>query len=163
MTYALAYFLPIILNKGLGFDTGTSQCLIAPPYVLAGILMYGMGWDYADTRARYFGVFFATAGSNANIPCVLTYQANNIRGQWKRAFCSATLVGMGAVGGIVGSTVFRSEDTPKYIPGLSVALGSQVVILVTVAALTINFRVANAQADRGERVLEDSDKFRYTF
>ena len=39
VSYALAYFLPIILNLGLGFDTGTSQCLIAPPYAFAGIMV----------------------------------------------------------------------------------------------------------------------------
>ena len=39
-TYAIAYFLPIILNEGMGFDVAASQCLIAPPYVLAAILMY---------------------------------------------------------------------------------------------------------------------------
>lgn len=41
-------------------------------------------------------------------------QANNIRGQWKRAFCSATLVGFGGIGGIAGSLVFRSQDAPDY-------------------------------------------------
>lgn len=190
VSYALAYFLPIILNQELGFDIGTSQCLIAPPYGFAAIIMlltgwFGdkyhqrgacvafnavlciiglavMGWAYGDTRARYFGVFFATAGANANVPCVLTYQANNIRGQWKRAFCSATLVGMGALGGIVGSTVFRSQDNPTYIPGLSTAMGSQVVILLTVAALTLTFVANNKKADRGEKVLEDLPSFRYT-
>ena len=190
VSYALAYFLPIILNLELKFDTGTSQCLIAPPYVFAGIIMiltgwFGdkyhqrgacvafnamlciiglavMGWAYNDTRARYFGVFCATARANANVPSVLTYQANNIRGQWKRAFCSATLVGMGALGGIVGSTVFRSEDSPTYVPGLSVAMGSQVVILLVVGALTLSFKRNNGKADRGEKVLEDSPEFRYT-
>ncbi|KAL8988717.1 MAG: hypothetical protein Q9177_002254 [Variospora cf. flavescens] len=190
VSYALAYFLPIILNLELGYDTGTAQCLVAPPYAFAAIIMiltgwYGdkyrqrglcvvfnamlciiglavMGWAYSDTRARYFGVFLATAGANANVPSVLTYQANNIRGQWKRAFCSATLVGMGALGGIVGSTVFRSEDSPTYVPGLSVAMGSQVLILLTVAALTLTFKANNKKADRGEKVLEDSPSFRYT-
>ncbi|KAI4187960.1 MAG: hypothetical protein L6R41_002464 [Letrouitia leprolyta] len=190
VSYALAYFLPIILNLELGYDTGTAQCLIAPPYAFAGIIMFAtgwfgdkyhqrglcvafnamlciiglavMGWAYHDSRARYFGVFFATAGSNANVPSVLTYQANNIRGQWKRAFCSATLVGGGALGGIVGSTVFRSEDSPKYIPGLSVAMGSQVVILILVGALTATFMANNKKADQGEKVLEDLPEFRYT-
>ncbi|KAL9006062.1 MAG: hypothetical protein Q9188_001189 [Gyalolechia gomerana] len=190
VSYALAYFLPIILNQELGFDTGTAQCLIAPPYAFAGIVMivtgwFGdkyhqrgfcvafnamlcivglavMGWAYGDTRARYFGVFFATAGANANVPSVLTYQANNIRGQWKRAFCSATLVGMGALGGIVGSTAFRSQDAPTYIPGLSVAMGSQAVILLVVGTLTMTFKLNNKKADRGEKILEDSPSFRYT-
>jgi hypothetical protein len=40
-------------------------------------------------------VFLACAGANANVPTVMAYQANNIRGHWKRAFCSATLVGFG--------------------------------------------------------------------
>ncbi|CAL8582723.1 hypothetical protein XPA_008371 [Xanthoria parietina] len=190
VSYALAYFLPIILNQGLGYDTGTAQCLIAPPYVFAAMIMiltgwFGdkyhqrglcvafnailciiglavMGWAYGDTRARYFGAFFATAGANANVPSVLTYQANNIRGQWKRAFCSATLVGGGALGGIVGSTVFRSQDSPTYVPGLAVAMGSQVVILLTVGVLTVTFRANNKKADRGEKILEDLPSFRYT-
>lgn len=65
-----------------------------------------MGW--VDTLAvRYFGVFLTCAGANGNIPQCMSYQGNNIRGQWKRAFCSATLVGFGGVGGIAGSLVFR--------------------------------------------------------
>ncbi|KAL8993801.1 MAG: hypothetical protein Q9169_006072 [Polycauliona sp. 2 TL-2023] len=190
VSYALAYFLPIILNQGLGFEAEVAQCLIAPPYAFAAIIMiltgwFGdkyhqrgacvafnavlciiglavMGWAYGDLRARYFGAFFATAGANANVPSVLTYQANNIRGQWKRAFCSATLVGGGALGGIVGSTVFRSQDSPTYVPGLSVAMGSQVVILITVALLTVNFKAQNKKADKGEKILEDLEGFRYT-
>jgi hypothetical protein len=58
-------------------------------------------------QPRYFGVFLVTAGANSNIPATMSYQANNIRGQWKRAFCSAMLVGMGGVGGIAGGLVFR--------------------------------------------------------
>jgi hypothetical protein len=48
----------------------------------------------------------------------MAYQANNIRGQWTRAFASATLVGFGGIGGIAGSLIFRSQDAPDYIPGI---------------------------------------------
>jgi len=65
-----------------------------------------MGW-VKNVAVRYFGVFLVAAGANANVPAVLAYQANNIRGQWKRAFCSATLVGFGGIGGICGSLIFR--------------------------------------------------------
>jgi sugar phosphate permease len=134
ITYALAYFLPLILIGNLGFSVGEAQCLVAPPYALAGIVMFVSGWVgdryrirgpiiifnmvlcviglpimgfHKDSAVRYFGVFLTTAGANANVPAAMSYQANNIRGQWKRAFCSATLVGMGGVGGIAGSLVFR--------------------------------------------------------
>lgn len=78
---------------------------------------------FASTSgARYFGVFLVTAGTNANIPTALAYQANNVRGQWKRALCSALFVGLGGVGGISGGTIFRSQDAPRYVPGIAAAI-----------------------------------------
>jgi len=134
ITYALAYFLPIILVENMGFSVGQAQCLVAPPYAFAGIVMYLTAWFgdryklrgpivifnnvlcliglpiigfHSNAAVRYFGVFLVTAGANSNVPGAMSYQANNIRGQWKRAFCSATLVGFGGIGGICGSLVFR--------------------------------------------------------
>lgn len=43
-TYAIAYFLPIILYDGMGFTLAASECLIAPPYVAAAIWMFGCAW-----------------------------------------------------------------------------------------------------------------------
>lgn len=67
-----------------------------------------------NSNVRYFGAFFIVGPAFANIPFALTYQANNILGQWKRAFCSATIVGAGGIGGIIGSLVFREQDAPAY-------------------------------------------------
>lgn len=39
-SYAIAYFLPIILKDGMGFSIAKSQCLVAPPYICAAIVMY---------------------------------------------------------------------------------------------------------------------------
>lgn len=128
---------------------------------LTGLAIMGF---HSNANVRYFGVFLATAGANANIPVCMAYQANNIRGQWKRAFCSATLVGFGSLGGIVGSTVFRSQDAPNYVPGISVAMGAQVLICMLVVVLTLEFKRQNGKADRREKVLEEGDAtFRYTY
>jgi len=146
VTYALAYFLPIILTLNMGFSTGAAQCLVAPPYAFAAIVMYTTGWlgdkyhlrgpiilfnmvlclvglpimgFHSNPNVRYFGVFLTTAGANSNIPATMSYQANIIRGQWKRAFCSAILVGMGGVGGIAGGLVFRyvsANCIPSTVP-----------------------------------------------
>ena len=43
-TYAIAYFLPIILREGMGFSVAASQCLVAPPYVLAAIVMFAFAY-----------------------------------------------------------------------------------------------------------------------
>jgi hypothetical protein len=77
-----------------------------------------MGWA-PGVPGQYAGVFFTCAGANSNIPHMMSWQANNIRGQWKRAFCSATLVAFGGIGGIAGSLVFRCVLTRCS----SVALG----------------------------------------
>ncbi|KAL2023726.1 hypothetical protein VTK56DRAFT_1440 [Thermocarpiscus australiensis] len=196
VTYALAYFMPVILNENLGFSVGASQCLVAPPYALAGLLMWATGWAgdrwrlrgpvivfnmllcvvglplmgfHPSAAVRYFGVFLVTAGSNANVPAAMSYQANNIRGQWKRAFCSATFVSFGGIGGIAGSLVFRSQDAPQYRPGLYACIATTLLNLILVTALSIYFYFLNRQADRGEKELEcDADDnyepgFRYTY
>lgn len=40
VAYAIAFFLPIILRHNIGFSLAASQCLVAPPYAFAAILMY---------------------------------------------------------------------------------------------------------------------------
>ena len=76
----------------MGYSVGASQCLVAPPYVLAGIVMYGTAWwgdkyhmrgpvvvvnalialiglpimgFHKNNAVRYFGIFLVTAGANA--------------------------------------------------------------------------------------------------
>lgn len=46
-SYAIAYFLPIILRDGMGFDIAKAQCLVAPPYVAAAIVMFVQAY-YGD-------------------------------------------------------------------------------------------------------------------
>ncbi|KAK3385038.1 major facilitator superfamily domain-containing protein [Podospora didyma] len=195
-SYALAYFLPLILMDNMKFSVGEAQCLTAPPYAFAGIIMYLgswvgdkyhvrgpivvfnmvlciiglpiMGWA-SSPAVRYFGVFLVTAGANSNVPAAMSYQANNIRGQWKRAFCSATFVSFGGIGGIAGSLVFRSQDAPIYAPGLYACLASSILNVIIVGVLSVSFYFLNRAADRGEKELEcDKDDtyesgFRYTY
>lgn len=188
-SYAIAFFLPVILSIGLGYNDAMAQCLVAPPYVAAGIFMYCQAW-FADKYrvrwigivanglicivglcllgylkngpVRYFGVFVATIGANSNVPAILTYQGNNIRGQWKRALCSATLVGMGGIGGIIGSTVFRQQDAPGYKWGiLSCILANALIVIITLA-LTLKFKRANKRVDEGGKMIEGQPGFKYT-
>jgi MFS family permease len=103
MSYALAFFLPIILHENLGYGVGASQALVAPPYAFAGIFMYAMGWLgdryrmrgpiivvnmivaliglpilgwHTDPKVRYFGAFLLVAGANSNVPAVSNPQSH---------------------------------------------------------------------------------------
>lgn len=147
-TLAMAYFLPIILADGLGFGVGASLCLSAPPWFFAAILMFATSWAGDKYRrrvpvllfnaclaiiglplmgfakhsgVRLLGAFLTVGGANANVPAVMAWQANNIRGQWTRAFSSALLVAFDGLGGIVSSLVFGT-GAPLYRPGITTAL-----------------------------------------
>ena len=129
----------------MGYTVGISQVLSTPPYIFAGIFTYFQGWlgDKYHIRGpiiiwdalqaicglnllawvesagvQYFGIFLVTSAVNSAIPTVMAYQSNNIRGQWKRAFASASLITSGGTGGIIGALVFRSQDAPQYLPGV---------------------------------------------
>lgn len=149
VVYSTGFYLPLILQGHLGFSTAVSQALSTPPYVAAMIVMFIEGvicdkirlrgpclvfnallatvglcmmtWTPA-AASQYIGAVFIAVGISANIPAVMVYQANNIRGPWKRAFCSASLISFGGIGGIAGSLIFRSQDAPEYIPGITACL-----------------------------------------
>ncbi|KAL2408025.1 putative transporter [Exophiala dermatitidis] len=190
VTYAAAYFLPIVLRQGLGFSEAAAQCLSTPCYVFASILGFGESvisdriqlrtpfmlfncvievigvvvLGYAKgSGVRYFGAFLIIGGAQSNIPLSLTYQANNIRGVWRRAFCSATIVGAGGIGGIIGSLTFRSQDAPNYRPGLYTCITAACLTFLSVCTTTTYFYVQNKKQKQGRTVIEELEGFRYTY
>ncbi|KAI5460756.1 putative phthalate transporter [Mariannaea sp. PMI_226] len=185
ISYALAYTLPILLVGNMGFDVGTAQILVAPPFAFAGIIMLLggyigdryhirgpiiifntllcliglpiMGW-HPHAAVRYFGVFLVAAGANSNVPASLSFQANNVRGQWKRAFCSATLVGFGGIGGIAGSLVFRDQDRASgYKPGFYACIACSLLTVGLVIICDLDFYRQNKLADHGLKNLESQN------
>ncbi|CRG87188.1 putative transporter C1002,16c [Talaromyces islandicus] len=189
-TYAIGYFIPIILQDSMNFSVVKAQCLVAPPYVAASIIMYlqaiysdkwhmrglvvlgnaalamiGMALlGYLESPApRYFGIFLATICSNSNCPALVSWQSNNIRGQWRRAFTSATLIGGGSIGGIIASTVFRAQDAPGYRPGLLAAILANALMIIITIGLEIKFYRANKRAESGGKQIEELEGFRYTY
>jgi hypothetical protein len=78
---------------------------------------------HINEPTHYFATFLENAGASGNTLPVLpaTYQAKNIRGQWKRAFASTIMVGAGGAEDIVGALVFRCQDQPKFLPSMCTA------------------------------------------
>ncbi|PPJ60117.1 hypothetical protein CBER1_03121 [Cercospora berteroae] len=189
VTYAVSYFLPIILRDSLGFTVVQSQCLTAPCYAFSFLLGFATSWvsdkynirghvlifnalleiigvavlGYAEQPyVRYFGAFLITAGCNSNVPASMTYQANNVVGQWKRAFTSATIVAWGGIGGVIGTVAFRSQDSPTYRPGLYTCFTCASVTILSVATTTVYMWHKNRQQAKGLIIIEGVPGFRYT-
>lgn len=186
-SYALSYFMPQIMT-GMGYSAGMAQILTAPPYVFACIsgFSFAIVGDRLRTRgpiivtqaiicitglamtayckgnaARYVGTFLGLAGAQGNVPAILSYQSNNIRTNSKRSVASALQVGFGAIGGIFASNVFRSQDAPRYVPGLWATIACQITILLVVSFLSVYFLSENKKQREG-KVLEQHADFTYT-
>ncbi|KAL2842521.1 major facilitator superfamily domain-containing protein [Aspergillus pseudoustus] len=199
--YALSFFTPIILTAGMGFDATATQLLQITPMIWAACCMFIIGWVgdrwrirgpliifnmttavvgltllgfHSVVGVRFLGLFLASGGVNGNIPLLMAYQANNIRGQWKRASATAIFVGLGGVGGVAGSLVFRPSDAPLFRPGLWACIACCLASIIMVLLLSLYFWRLNLRAERGEIVLEGGDEvavwdegarvaFRYTY
>ncbi|ENH72348.1 hypothetical protein FOC1_g10000659 [Fusarium oxysporum f. sp. cubense race 1] len=169
--YAVAYFLPIVLRDGLGFSVVEAQTLNAPyklrgPFIMLNSILEIIGLSllgfHHDNVVRYIGAYFVVGGANACLPLTLAYQSNNIVGQWRRAFCSALIVGMGGIGGIIASLVFRGQDKPGYRPGLYACLTAASLTFISVGFTTVVFRRKNQLQRQGKLVIENTDGFTYT-
>ena len=127
--YSLAFFQPIILRQGMGFSYAKAQLLSSPPYVFAIFASLAMAyisdkirmrWPIICTQAavgivgllvilytkppgvRYFGLFLAVFGCQANIPGTLAYGNNQTARNEKKGVVAAAMISMGAIGGIAG-------------------------------------------------------------
>jgi uncharacterized membrane protein HdeD (DUF308 family) len=144
----------------------SDRCRLRSPFIichsccaLIGLVLLGFP---SNVGVRYFGAFLAVSGANTNISAIVTWQANNIRGQWKRAICSATLVLAGNIGGIIGTTVFRTQDKPKYRPGILTTMTACALIITLSLLLDYKFIRANRRAAAGGKVIGSLEGFRYT-
>ncbi|KAI5302581.1 hypothetical protein KEM56_000548 [Ascosphaera pollenicola] len=151
---SMAYYLPIILQNGMGFDANKSILFSALPYyyavipvlltsfvsdryqvrgplisfnalcLIAGFLMFGLPSSHS-TAVRYIGTFLTTGAYVSNWAALSAYQANNIVGQWKRATVAAAVTAANGLGGVAGSYIVRQKEAPHYPTALWVSVGRQ--------------------------------------
>ncbi|KAJ5952398.1 Major facilitator superfamily domain general substrate transporter [Penicillium vulpinum] len=189
---ALSYFLPIILQSGMGFSSNKSILLSTPPYyyavipviltsfigdfyrvrgpliifnalvLIAGFLMFGLPVSNLVT-VRYIGTFLATGAYISNWAALNAFQANNIVGQWKRVATAAAVTACNGLGGVAGSYIVRQQEAPQYLTAVWVSIGSHILLIAIVGAFTVCFYIANRQQGRGLKVLEGVSSFRYTY
>ncbi|KAH6972118.1 major facilitator superfamily domain-containing protein [Ilyonectria sp. MPI-CAGE-AT-0026] len=189
ITYGLAYFMPLILNEQMGFTGALSQVLTTPPYfysfilavvcsglsdrirmrspfimffalnMILGIVLTRWG---PNTGSQYLGLFFTIGGSLVNGPMTIVFAQNNAPTRTKRSVSSGLQLTLGAVGGIIASTVFRSQDAPTYTPGVIVILCCTGGITGLTALLVWYFHQQNRLHRETNRVLEGQRDFVYT-
>ncbi|OQV05101.1 hypothetical protein CLAIMM_09894 [Cladophialophora immunda] len=187
-TYGLGFFTPTILT-GLGYR-GVQATLHSAPLYAAAVGMLLLSSYLGDklkvrgpltiiqdamtlagmllvrplysSEVRYLGIFLAVMGVMGNQITILTFAQNNIVGSLKRLLFSALNIGGGAISGIIGNTIFRSQDAPFYAPGLYSVVTLQVLMIVLTFGSIAAFACKNRQADRENKIIHGIEGWRYT-
>jgi hypothetical protein len=68
-----------------------------------------------------------------------------------------------AIGGIYASITFMQKEYPTYRTGVWCAVATQFLLLVLVGLMTWFFRRENNKADTEGHIIQEDEKFRYTF
>ncbi|KAI6045450.1 MFS general substrate transporter [Pisolithus marmoratus] len=167
--YGITFFLPTILND-FGYNVAISQLLTVPIFVIATIVMitvahlsdamkirspfllamefvglvgYIIQMTNSSAGVKYFGTYLTVIGLYAGVPCVVGWLANNLHGKYKRAVGMGIQAGMGNLGGIISSYVFRIQDEPRFMLGFAVQIGFICIGFIAMAALTFAYHRAN--------------------
>jgi hypothetical protein len=98
---------------------------------------------------RYSGIFLATMGVHCNTPALLALNQSNMLGAANRAVSSGILIACGAIGGIIGSLIFRGEDAPEYGPGIYTSMGFCVYMWVALGVLMSMYWRRNKALEAG--------------
>ncbi|KAF2806909.1 MFS transporter [Mytilinidion resinicola] len=115
------------------------------PWIIASSIIAIIGYIILITNdsptkrpgVSYTGVFFAAAGIYPSVALSLSWPANNVSGQTKRATANAMQISIGNLGAVLGTQLYRPNTAPRYLLGHSFALGYLCLNIVVVGTLWI--------------------------
>lgn len=96
----------------------------------------------------YFGTILAAAGIYPAVAIVLSWPANNVSGQTKRAIANAMQISIGNCGSVIGTQLYRTETQPRFFLGHGFALGYLVANMVVTTVQFFVLRRENAKKER---------------
>jgi MFS family permease len=176
--YTLSLFLPTII-AALGYTAAQAQLLTVPPYAIATALTITVAIlsERAHKRApfiiassalaivgyiillsapsqkpavSYVGTIFAASGIYPATALVLSWPANNVSGQTKRATANALQISVGNLGAVLGTQLYRPATSPRFYLGHGFAMGYLLGNIVVVGTLWV---VLGRENGRREGVL----------
>lgn len=129
------------------------------PFIIGSSALAIIGYIIllAQDRAgvSYLGTIFAAAGIYPATAIVLSWPANNVSGQTKRAIANAMQISIGNCGAVLGTQLYRTETSPRFFLGHGFALGYLVanIAVVSVLWLVLHKNNQKKEAERERRGL----------
>ncbi|KAM5541373.1 hypothetical protein V8D89_004927 [Ganoderma adspersum] len=135
--YALATILTVLVAWWSERAARRAPFIIASASV--GIVGYIILLANTDPTRRpgvsYAGTFFAAAGIYPATALALSWPADNVHGQTRRATVNAMQISIGNLGAVLGTQLYRPKTSPRYVLGHSFALAYLVGNVVVAIAL----------------------------
>ncbi|KAF4865654.1 putative transporter [Colletotrichum siamense] len=98
--------------------------------------------------ACYFAIFLASVGFYPINPGGNAWTVNNLAGPTKRAQGIAYMICLGSIGGIVGSFIYREDESPKYPTGFGSSFAFAGLGVVACFVLEFLFWNINRKRDK---------------
>lgn len=145
------------------------------PFVLSSICCQLIGWSiqvaYVPAPGiRYMALFFMSIGTFPQMPLLMTWLSNNLRGRKYLAVGMAWQVGFGNCANFVSSNVFIAGEAPRYRTGFVNGLVWKCVGFTLVCFTTVLLFVKNKRRERKmanmtaeEREHEDQVSFKFLY
>lgn len=181
--YTLSLFLPTIIVD-LGFATWKAQLMTVPPNALAAlgiafgawlaawtgqrasliiasafvaIIGYTVLLTTATPGAQYAGVHFAALGVYTGNALILSWPAENISGQTKRAVGLALQITVGDLGAVTGVLLYRpAYAADRFRKPHIIAIGYLTLSIIVAGGLW--FYMARENRSREERIAAGKDE-----
>ncbi|KAK3696065.1 hypothetical protein LTR37_018146 [Vermiconidia calcicola] len=143
------------------FQRRVTISLLTTLLMMTGFILMRADSGYSN-NVRYLGIFFGIMGVHCNVHAMLAFNQSNTLGTANRAVSSGLLIACGAIGGIIGSLIFRGQDAPEYGPGIYTVIGMCSYNLCALSALIFIYSRKNKRLEPGEVVDLAPEGFRYS-
>ncbi|KAH7322459.1 major facilitator superfamily domain-containing protein [Stachybotrys elegans] len=167
--YGLTTFMPAIV-RGLGYQSVHANLMTVPIYMCSLVFFLVIAWlsdrtgyrgpymagclvlliiGYAllismeNLRVRFFACFVAALGIYPTTGLSLMWLQDNVGRHYKRATMVGFTLTLGNLAGVAVGQIFTTQTAPRYIPGLSIAMGLAALALVVVFILMGSFTWVN--------------------
>lgn len=143
------------------YQIRATLCILQTLIMMIGFILMRGDVGYSP-EVRYFGIFLAAMGVHCNTPALLAFNQSNTLGAANRAIASGLLIACGAIGGIIGSLIFRGQDAPTYSPGIYTTIGMSVYMIAGLSVLIALSVQKNRRLAQGGTVPGAPEGFRFS-
>jgi hypothetical protein len=90
-----------------------------------------------ETPIRFFGCFITILGIYPTVGLSIMWLSDNVGRHFKRASMVGMVLTIANTAGVAVGQIYRTETAPRYIKGIAISLGLNVVALAMVIVLMV--------------------------